>query len=149
MHKITLEVAKVTHVAIGKFGTWELDMTALPDTAIAYLFDYGVKQALNDARSAAKTKDEALALVAKKVDALMAGNTRIASARTGDPVMRRAKEIAKAMIEAALRKANKKADNMGDLVGALLAKKPEIMEQARKEVEAAQATAIDLDDLIG
>src|SRR5690606_7803469 len=71
-----------------------VEIEKLPANALAHLFSYGVTQAVADAASSAGgDTGEANKMLADKVAALYSGNIRIASERTGDPVLREALAI--------------------------------------------------------
>lgn len=71
-----------------------------------------------------------------------------------DPVERTARKIAKEMVMAALSAKNIKSNSlpegkMEEFISAVLSRKPEIMEEAKRRVEASKTSALDLLDTIG
>jgi hypothetical protein len=65
-------------IRIGTAGSIDVDTDRLPEAAKAHIFAYGLKQILNDARSALTNKsgaapDAVMAAVQKKLDALYTG----------------------------------------------------------------------------
>jgi len=136
---------------IGKAGMMEINLAKMPEASLTYIFNYGLKQVLADAHSAAKTGDEAKALSEKKLEALYEGTLRASSGRTSDPVLAEAKRLAKAAIEAGLKAKGKKLKDVevkavADAVAKLA---PQYMDKAREIVAKAQeaAGAVDLGSL--
>lgn len=150
---IQIEVADTMSVALPKAKTTvEVAVAKLPPQSLAHIFNYGLRQILNDAMAPAKTDAEAIAGAQKRLDNLIAGTLRAAPTRTGDPVMRRAKELAANAVEAnpkfiawAAEKKVKKADKVyRAMVESQVAKalaKPDnaYIAQAKVDVEAAKA----------
>lgn len=138
-------------VKIGNAGEIAVDVAKFNETVLAHVFGYGLKQILNDTRSAEKDSDKAMALVEKKLAALYAGTLRAAGERETDPVKAEAKKIATSQIMAALKAKGLKKEQLAEgkfveLVKARAAK-PEVMEVARANVEAAKGLEIE-DDLL-
>lgn len=75
-----------------------VDPVDWPQHTLDHIFAYGLRQILNDAMASAKSADEAYGMAQKRLDNLIAGTLRAAPNRTGDPVARRAKELAEAAI---------------------------------------------------
>jgi hypothetical protein len=126
----------------------------MPEASIAKIFEYGLQRIFNDAAAGAKQgdKEEALALAQKKLDNLRAGIIRATGDRSGDPVRKRALELATAVIKVnpkVIAWAQASGLKMGDK--AVVAKVAELARdavekdenqfivQAKKDVEAASA----------
>lgn len=75
-------------------------LDTLPVESLTKIFEYGLQRIFNDAAAGAKQGDkaEALALAQKKLDNLRAGIIRASGERTGDPVRKRALELAASAI---------------------------------------------------
>lgn len=105
-------------INIGEAGTIEVDAAKFNEAVKAYIFQYGLKQMLNDVHAGetkARTADDAtrkankLALVEKKLTSLY--NGEVAQARvgaTGSPVEREMRAMAEADIKARLKSLGKK-----------------------------------------
>ena len=128
----------------GKAGEFTVDLAAMPEASLAYIFAYGLKQVLTDAHSAAKSASEARGMTQKKLDALMRGEFRAASGRTSDPIKAEAKRLARLALEAALKAKGQKATKEA-IAKAIEALVPRYMEQAKANVEAASALAGEID----
>jgi nucleotide-binding universal stress UspA family protein len=131
----------------------------LPAASVRKIFEYGLQRISNDSAASAKTDEEAIQLATKRWDNLRAGVIRAAGARIGDPVKRRAMELAEAKVQAApkfqawLTEAKLKASDKD-----AVAKRRELAEkqiavegnpftaQAKIDVEAAKSLTVeDLD----
>lgn len=138
-------------VKIGNAGSIEVDIAKFNDEVNAHIFNYGLKQILNDTRSAEKDADKAMALVEKKLAALYDGKVRAAGERETDPVKAEAKKIATGQVMAALKKKGLKKEQLAEGKFAELVKaqaaKPAVLETAKTNVEAAKALDIE-DDLL-
>lgn len=121
--------------------------------------EYGFQRIMNDSAASAKTDEEAVQLAKKRLDNLSQGIIRAAGSRIGDPVKRRALELAEARIRVApkftawLTEAKLKAsDKLAVAKIRELAEKQVTVEgnpftaQAKIDVEAAKGLTIeDLD----
>lgn len=88
-----------TNVSLMKIGkALDVDIAKLPQVSLSHIFDYGLRQILNDAMASAKTESEALASANKRLDNLLAGTLRASAIRQGDPIKRRAAELAEASV---------------------------------------------------
>jgi hypothetical protein len=159
-HGVTESKMKVN---VGKGIELDINETTLPKAAIDHVVMIGLRNILMDSHASitadeypgeAERKAAAEAMVAKKLDALMRGEVRVASSREGDPVRAEALRSATAVIIAALKKAGtiKKAADIDakllrEKAGELVAKKPEFMEKARETVEARKSATVDLADI--
>lgn len=83
-------------VTIAKLHTLQVDVAQFNDDVLTYLFNYGLKQVLNDAGSAGKSADEKLAMAETKLAALYNGELRKAreAGEPADPVGKEAFRIA-------------------------------------------------------
>lgn len=88
-----------TSVALMKISkTLDVAVESMPDVSKTHIFDYGLRQILNDAMASAKTESEALAAAQKRLDNLLSGTLRASAIRQGDPIKRRAAELAEASV---------------------------------------------------
>jgi hypothetical protein len=132
------------------------DIQAWPAQSLAKVFEYGLQRIFNDSAASAKTDDEAVQLATKRLDNLKAGVIRAAGNRIGDPVKRRAMELAEAKVAAApkfiawLQAAKLKAGDKDAVAKRreLAGKQIEVegnpfTAQAKKDVEAAKGLSIE------
>lgn len=77
---------------------FEVAPRSLGDVGARKVFEYGLQRILNDACAGAKNDDEALSLAKKRWDNLVAGVVRASPIREGNPVRKRAMELATAAI---------------------------------------------------
>lgn len=127
------------------------DIQSWPPQSLAKVMEYGLQRIFNDSAASAKTDDEAVQLATKRLDNLRAGVIRAAGNRIGDPVKRRAMELATNAVtrapkfQAWLGEAKLKASDKDAIAkrNELAAKHIEAyMAQAKKDVEAAQALPV-------
>lgn len=139
-------------IVIAKTHTLNVDDGAMAPHVRDFVFEYGMRQLLNDAGSAAKGADDKLAFAQKKLDALMRGEVR--TARTAvDEVTAEARRIAERKIKDALRAQGRKIgdvdkEKMRDAVDRLAAT-DEVREAAEEAVAAKGAVTSDGVDLGG
>lgn len=139
----------MAQVLIAKTHVVDVDTEALTPAVREYIFNYGLKQVLNDAGSAGKSPDEKLGMAQKKLDALLRGE--VARAREAvDEIGAEARRIARKRIGDALRAKGQKlkdveAKAMDDAV-AKLAQRADIMEAAREAVEARRGAVVGISD---
>lgn len=120
---------------------------------IQYVWEYGVRQILNDAAASAKTEGEAFGLVQKRFENLLSGTIRASGGRESDPVRAEAIRIASDKVKSALKKAGYKlADIDAKLIRAraleLISKDPAITQLAKENVEAKAALSVDVSDIL-
>lgn len=130
------------------------NLDTLPVESLTKIFEYGLQRIFNDAAAGAKQGDkaEALALAQKKLDNLRAGIIRASGERTGDPVRKRALELASSAIkgnaafikwaqDSGLKIGDKEAQaKIAELAKAQVGKEGNKFSlQAAKDVEAAAA----------
>lgn len=150
-------------VQINKTGTI-LEVGELPQSAQDFVFNYGIRQILNDCHSSIKQSDfksvdEFRAAVdnavSKKLAALQAGEftVRRSSAEPIDPVERMVAKVAKEELEAAIRaKGLKLRDVSAERKEALLASHIEknnerLTREAKTRLKKSETVEINLDDL--
>ena len=69
-------------VGIGKTGqSVVVKWDDLPELSKRHVLDYGIRQILNDARASAKTDDEAVSMVEKRLENLLSGTLRASAIR--------------------------------------------------------------------
>lgn len=135
----------------------------LPEASLRKIFEYGAQRIMNDSTASGKTDDERLALANKRWDNLKGGVIRATGSRTGDPVKRRALELASAAVKASpqfqawLQANNVKASDKAAVKAVqtkaesfVAAEGNRFMAQAKIDVEAAKSLQIeDLDFDLG
>jgi len=119
---------------------FDLSPESLPAHVVEYIWRYGATQILNDSVASAKTQDEALALVTKRFENLVAGTLRASSGRSADPVAREAQAIAvaavaKALVKKGLAKNPSEAAKHADF-------KSLVAEYAKRETTLEKARAV-------
>lgn len=118
-----------TSVSLIKIGkALDVDFGKMPSNSIEHVVAYGIRQILNDAMASGKTDEERLGMAQKRLDNLMSGTLRAGGVREGNPVRKRALELA----EASVRK-NAKFNEW------LTANKLKVSDKAAREQIAAQA----------
>lgn len=142
-------------VNIGKGLELDVNVESIPANAMAHVVYIGLRNILMDAHASVTTDEadyveKARAASEKKLAALMAGEVRVVSSREGDPVKAEAVRIASGIVKNAIRKKGGKladydAKAIRDAAVKLVETTPAILEQARANVEANKALAIDVD----
>lgn len=128
-------------VTLGKAGSITVDVDALRDMpqVEAYIFNYGLKQMLNDVHAGEKDPEKKLALSLKKLDSLMRGE--VAQARVGqvgNPLERKMRELAEADLKVKLQKIGKKPKDFDKQVWAdVVTKQVKARETAYQEAAMA------------
>lgn len=141
-------------------GEISIPWDKMPQASLEHIFTYGIRQILNDAMAASKTAPEALGAANKRLDNLLNDNLRGSPVREGNPVRKRALELAfakivknaafiascqKAGIKVTHKDAVKKAN---EIARTWIAKEGnQYMVQAAIDVEAAKALESDDMDL--
>lgn len=99
---INTELARV--VTIAKVHQLAVNVDIIPDDIRAFVFNYGLKQILNDAGSTEKTPDGKLAKAVAKLEALYKGELRKARepGEAADPVAKEAWRIAGEIVQSGL-----------------------------------------------
>ncbi len=139
----------MVNVNVGKGLEVAVDFDAMPANAKAHLFYLGARNCLMDSHAGIATTEadyqaKAMAVVEKKLAALMAGEVRVQNTREGDPVKAEAVRIATDMIKTALRKKGRKISDVDPkAIRAsalkLVAERPAIMETAARRVAESKA----------
>ena len=151
-------MAKVIEISLGKGGSISVDTDKLREHAavVEYVFNYGLKQMLNDVHASEKDAAAKLGLSQKKLDSLYRGEVAQQRAAGGDPVMREMRNMAENDLKAKLKTLGKKvADIKKETMQELIGKQVKAGEDAyRKAAEAKLAikpkgaeVEIDLSDL--
>jgi len=143
-------------ISLGKAGEIEVDPSKFTEAVTQYVFNYGLKQMLNDVHAAEKDLKAKVGLSQKKLDSLYAGEVAQARGGGGDPVAREARKMAEADIRKALKAAGKKIADLEKGVLASLtekqleAKKTEYLEKAAAKLAIkVEGVEIDLEELMG
>lgn len=158
-----------TQIPLIKIGqTLTVDESKLPQASQDFIWQYGLRQILNDAMASAKAgkdsndeaKDSARALAEKRLANLMSGTFRASPIREGDPVRKRALELASHAIakdakfrawltDGGLKASDKEAvAKLRELATAAIGRDGNrFTAQAEIDVAAVKALEADLDDL--
>lgn len=146
---------ETTEIRVAKAGkTYTFDWYSLPEVTRDHVILYGLRQIMNDSTASAPTgeTEEGRGLADKRYDALISGVLRASSTREGDPVRRRAIELATAAVTASpkftawlvaskLKKSDKDAQaKLAELAKGLVAVEGnKYTTQAKIDVEAAKS----------
>lgn len=145
----------MTDVNVGKGLNIVIDFKAMPQNAIDHILYIGARNILMDSHAsitadeypdAEARADAALAMVDKKLVALMSGEVRVQSTREGDPVRAEAMRMATDIVKAKIKKTGKKvADYEAKAVREAAAKlvTPELLAQAKARVDETRAVGTD------
>jgi hypothetical protein len=128
-------------------STISVDVSAFPAATLSYIFDYGLRQVLNDAKAGENVPENAKAKMEKRLAKLLAGEmgTRSGSgAGSADPIEHEAtllsrKVVAQKMRAAGIKKPSEHADF--DKLVAQYATQPHVIEAARIRVETTRNMA--------
>jgi hypothetical protein len=130
----------------GKDGETLTVATAdMKDDVLSHVFEYGLRQILNDAGAAAKKPDEKVTLAQKRLQNLIDGNLR--AARESDPVRAEARKIATQTVDAKIKAAGKKPEdvaNRTDLINQVMARE-DVQKAAQAAVDARAGLTVDID----
>lgn len=139
-------------INIGEAGSIDVDESKFTEAVRAYVFNYGLKQMLNDVHAGetkAKTADDAtrkankLALVEKKLASLY--NGEVAQARvgaTGSPIEREMRAMAEADLRVKVKAAGKKVSDFDKGVWAEVVGKQVKAHEAKYRAAAEAKLAI-------
>lgn len=134
-------IPSVATVALGRIGhSVDVKTERFSDDVITHVFNYGLKQMLNDAAASGKTDDEKVGLFTKKLEAMYEGTLR--AARESDPIAAEARRIATDFVK---RKTDHKAGS--DAFKAAVAKAmadEKVRALAAQNVERAKALDFDI-----
>lgn len=136
----------------------EVDVAAWPEHTLSHIFAYGLRQILNDAMAAAKTPGEAKGLADKRLANLIAGTLRAAPVREGDPIRKRALELALAAVKAnatyiawlgksGLKPADKAAVAKAKSLAEAAIAKPDNRFTAQAQIDVASAKSLSIEEL--
>lgn len=143
------------NVNCGKDIEVEIDVAKLPANVMDHVIYIGLRNVLMDSH-AGVTKDkstdvygDSLAIVEKKLAAMYAGDIRVASARTGDPVRSLAIKLAADHLVKASKKKRSEIDAkaLREAAIILLGRDSQFMDTARATVEATKGIESDIGDL--
>lgn len=151
-------MAKEITISLGKAGSIVVDLNKLQahPAVVEYVFNYGLKQMLNDVHASEKDPAAKVGLSQKKLDSLYAGQVAQSREAGGDPVAREMRAMAEADLKAKIKVLGKKVGDIDKKVMAeLVAKQVAANEEAyRKAAEAKLAikpkgieSGISLEDL--
>lgn len=136
-------MTKTLEVSLGKAGniTVDVDKLQASPAVVEYIFNYGLKQMLNDVHASEKDLKAKIGLSQKKLDSLYRGEVAQSRASGGDPVAREMTAMAEIDLKAKLRLMGKKASDYDkDVWKAVVAKQVAANEEAyRKAAEAKLA----------
>lgn len=142
MAKIELNDDNVV-ISLGKGGSIVVDVARLMahPAVIQYVFNYGLKQMLNDVHASEKDASAKLGLSQKKLDSLYEGKVAQSREAGGDPVAREMRVMAENDLKAKIRALGKKiSDIKAETMKELVAKQVAANEAAyRKAAEAKLA----------
>jgi hypothetical protein len=158
-----METIMTQVINIGEAGTISVDESKFTAAVNSYIFNYGLKQMLNDvhaSETAKKTPDDEtrqankLALVEKKLASLYAGEVAQSRAASGDPVMREMRDMAETELKAKMKVAGRKVSDIKpevwkEVIGKHVAANEARFRPAAEAILAIKPDAgdIDLDDL--
>lgn len=136
-------MAKEITISLGKGGSITVDvekLQAMPQVA-EYIFNYGLKQMLNDVHAGEKEASAKLGLSQKKLDSLYRGEVAQSREAGGDPIAREMKAMAESDLKAKIKALGKQVGKIDKKVFAeLVAKQVAANEEAyRKAAEAKLA----------
>lgn len=127
-------------VALGKIGhSVTVKTERFSDEVITHIFNYGLKQMLNDAAASGKTDDEKVGLFTKKLEAMYEGTLR--AARESDPIAAEARRIAADWLK---RKGVKPSDDGYKAALAKASADDKVRALAVQNVERAKALDFDI-----
>jgi hypothetical protein len=134
-------------LTIGKGITLSIDETKIPAEVAAHCMVRGLQDILTDTHAGIKVGSDnfvelSRAAAEKKLAALMAGELRVASTRTSDPVAREAKAIAAAYLKTKGVKTD--ADNYKELL-AKVAATPSVVAKAQQRVQEVAELSTDIE----
>lgn len=159
MTKIILDLESATlDVTIAKTETVAVDTGKLNEAVLRYVFNYGLKQILNDAGSSGKSAEEKVAMAEKKLASLYEGTIR--AARGGKPGQTplevEVERLARAEVTAAIKASGRKVKDVEEdkLEAAIERHADKHADRLKAEAEVilrrkrdAAAVTVDLDDL--
>jgi hypothetical protein len=152
-------MTKTLVVSLGKAGELTVDIAKLEKSpaVMEYIFNYGLKQMLNDVHASEKDAAAKMGLSQKKLDSLYRGEVAQARASGGDPVKREMRAMAENDVKnaakaAGIKLANVPKDKLAAAIDGQLAKneaKYRKAAEAKLAIKAEAAPAMDLNELLG
>lgn len=143
---------EVQVISLGKGGEIEVDVAKLAASAavVNYVFNYGLKQMLNDVHASEKDAAAKLGLSQKKLDSLYRGEVAQARISSGDPVKREMRNLAEEDVKDAMRKAGIKPSALakGKLAEIIEAQMAKNEAKYRKTAEAKLAIKVESVDTV-
>ena len=146
-------------ISLGKGGEITVDVAKLAESAavVNYVFNYGLKQMLNDVHASEKDPEAKLGLSQKKLDSLYRGEVAQARVSSGDPVKREMRAMAEADVKAAMRVAGVKPSELpkgklAEIIDAQMAKneaKYRKAAEAKLAIKVEKVDAVDVMSLLG
>ena len=155
---VTIPAEKEISVTVARrdVGSLTVKFSEMNADTLSFIFDYGIRQLLNDAKAGTKNAADAMDKAKGRLAKLMAGTVgkRVSSAVPGsaDPIEAIALELAADAIKAAFKQRGFKVADHKDQFAALvkeLAGKPHIVQQAETVYAARKATMDNGLDLSG
>lgn len=149
----------MTNINVGKGLEIEVDFQSMPQTALDHILYIGARNVLMDSHASITAQEypnadereaAAMAMVEKKLAALMRGEVRSTSTREGDPVRAEALRMANEALKAKIKAAGKKvgeydAKALREAAAKLIT--PELLAKAKARVDEAKGADVDLSDL--
>jgi hypothetical protein len=153
MTQVTIALGEAGQIAV------DLDKINAHEAVKTYIFNYGLKQMLNDVHASVTKKtetdddkraDQKRALVEKKLASLYAGEVAQQRAMSGlSPVERKMRELAEADIIKVIRANGKKVADFKDAMADMVAKQVEAKaDKYRAAAEVILAVKVELDEEI-
>ena len=146
-------------ISLGKGGEIMVDVAKLAehDAVVNYVFQYGLKQMLNDVHASEKDPKAKLGLSQKKLDSLYRGEVAQARVSSGDPVKREMRAMAEVDVKAAMRVAGVKPSDLpkgklAEIIDAQMAKneaKYRKAAEAKLAIKVEKVDAVDVMALLG
>lgn len=148
-------MTKIIEISLGKAGSIKVDVEKLEksEAVIQYIFNYGLKQMLNDVHASEKDAAAKMGLVEKKLNSLYAGQVAQQRVGGGDPVAREMAAMAQADVKAALAKLGKKLkdfdkESLAKAYAAQMAKNEAKYRKAAEAKLAIKADTGEVDDIM-
>lgn len=129
-------MTKVISVTIAKISqSIDIDFDTMPDSSRDFIFNYGIRQYLNDAVAGESDADKGLEKVMARMAKLESGDLSARAGRESDPIKVEMKALARNAVRNAIRKAGKKVSDYEDQITTL------IENYLSKHGESVRATA--------
>lgn len=134
-------MAKELVISLGKGGSITVDVEKLEahPAVVEYIFNYGLKQMLNDVHAGEKEASAKLGLSQKKLDSLYEGKVAQSREGGGDPVAKEMRAMAENDLKAKIKALGKKiSDIKAETMKELVAKQVAANEAAYRKVAEAK-----------